>query len=107
MARRVFFSFHYQHDIWKVNIVRNSHIVEGCAAAGFHDASLWEETKKKGDAAIKRLIDRGLENTSVTCVLIGAFTAQRQYVDYEIEQSVKCGNGLLGVHINNIPGINT
>lgn len=107
MARRVFFSFHYQNDIWKVNIVRNSHIVEGSAAAGFQDASLWEATKKQGEAAVKRIIDRGLENTSVTCVLIGLYTAQRQYVDYEIEQSVKCGNGLLGIHINNIPGNKT
>ncbi len=107
MARRVFFSFHYQNDIWKVNVVRNSRIVEGSAAAGFQDASLWEEAKRKGDAAVKALIDRGLENTSVTCVLIGTYTAQRQYVTYEIEQSVKCGNGLLGVYLYNIKGINT
>jgi Thoeris protein ThsB, TIR-like domain len=106
MARRVFFSFHYQNDIWKVNIIRNSHIVEGSAAAGFQDASIWEAAKTQGDDAVHRLINRGLENTSVTCVLIGTFTAQRKYVDYEIEQSIKRGNGLLGIHINNIGGIN-
>jgi hypothetical protein len=102
MARRVFFSFHYERDIWRVNVVRNSGAIEGVAAAGFHDASLWEETKSRGTDAVKRLIDSGLEGTSVTVVLIGAQTAQRQYVSYEIAKSISQGNGLLGVLIHNI-----
>jgi MTH538 TIR-like domain (DUF1863) len=102
MARRVFFSFHYQRDLWRANIVRNSATVEGVAAAGFSDASLWEEAKRKGDAAIKRLIDNGLSGTSVTVVLIGAETANRKYVTYEIERSVSRGNGLLGVRIHDL-----
>ena len=102
MARHAFFSFHYQRDLWRVNQVRNSHIVEGTAAAGFRDASLWEEAKKKGDAAIKDLIDKALIGTSVTVVLIGAETANRKYVTYEIEQSIARGNGLLGIRINHL-----
>lgn len=102
MARRVFFSFHYQRDLWRVNIVRNSAIVEGVAAAGFSDASLWEEAKRKGDTAIKRLINEGLRGTTVTAVLIGAETANRDYVTYEIQQSIACGNGLLGVRIHGL-----
>lgn len=51
MAHKVFFSFHYERDIWRTNVVRNSGVVEGSAAAGFHDASLWEEAKKKGDGS--------------------------------------------------------
>jgi hypothetical protein len=102
MARHVFFSFHYQRDIWRTNVVRNSGVVEGSAAAGFHDASLWEEAKKKGDADVKKLIDKGLEGTTVTVVLIGAQTAQRKFVDYEIAQSIARGNGLLGIYISGI-----
>ena len=102
MARRVFFSFHYQRDVWRANVVRKSNVVTGSAAAGFQDASIWEEAKKKGDAAIKALIDKGLEGTSVTVVLIGAKTAGRKYINYEIEQSIARGNGLLGIHIYNI-----
>ena len=76
MARRVFFSFHYQRDIWRVNQIRSMPNITGCAAARFPDyPSLWEETKKRGDNQIKRLIDRGLDNTSVTVVFIGAKTA--------------------------------
>jgi len=102
MARKVFFSFHYGRDVWRVNVVRNTGVVEGVSAAGFHDASVWEETKKKGDEAIKKLIDSGIDGTSVTVVLIGAETANRSYVSYEIEKSVARGNGILGIRINNV-----
>lgn len=102
MARRVFFSFHYQNDVWRANQIRNLGVVVGQAAAGFQDASLWEETKKKGDAAVKKLIDAGLDGTSVTVVLIGTETANRKYVAYEIEQSVSRGNGLLGIFIHTL-----
>lgn len=102
MAHKVFFSFHYQRDLWRVNVVRNSGLVEGVAAAGFHDASLWEKTRSEGDAAIKRLIDNGLIGTSVTVVLIGAETANRRYVSYEIAKSVERGNGIFGIRINNL-----
>jgi len=102
MARRVFFSFHYQRDLWRVNVVRNSGAIEGIAAAGFQDASLWEETTHKGEIAVQQLIDSGLEGTTVTVVLIGAETANRKYVSYEVEQSAARGNGILGVRINNI-----
>lgn len=100
MARRVFFSFHYQRDIWRVNQIRNIPNVTGCAAAGFQDASLWEEAKAKG--GIERLIDNGLENTSVTVVCVGAKTAGRKYINYEIDQSLARGNGLVGIQIHHL-----
>jgi hypothetical protein len=102
MARRVFFSFHYQRDLWRANVVRNSGAIEGVSAAGFQDAFFWEETKRTGDVAVKKLIRSGLRNTSVTVVLIGAETANRRYLTYEVEQSVARGNGILGIRINNI-----
>lgn len=102
MARRVFFSFHYQRDIWRVNQIRNIPKITGAAAAGFQDGSIWEETKKKGDAAIKKLIDSGLKNTSVTVVCIGAKTAGRKYINYEIEKSIERGNGIVGIQIHHL-----
>jgi sugar-specific transcriptional regulator TrmB len=74
----------------------------GCSAAGFQDASLWEEAKRKGEAAVKKLIDDGLDNTSVTVVCIGAKTAGRKYINYEIDQSIKRGNGIVGVQIHHL-----
>jgi hypothetical protein len=102
MARTVFFSFHYQRDIWRANVVRNSGVVIGQAAAGFKDASLWEEAKKKGDHVIQKMIDDALVGTSVTVVLIGAKTAGRKFINYEIDKSIERGNGILGIHIHNI-----
>jgi hypothetical protein len=102
MARRVFFSFHYQRDIWRVNQVRNVPEVVGTAAAGFTDASLWEEAKKKGDETIKRMIREALKNTSVTIVCIGQKTAGRKFINYEIEQSLERGNGLVGIQIHHL-----
>lgn len=68
---------------------------------------MWEEAKKKGDAEVKKLIDKGLNGTSVTVVLIGAETASRKFVDYEIEQSIARRNGLLGIYISGIKDQNS
>lgn len=102
MARRVFFSFHYENDVWRVSQVRNCWVGRDREAAGFWDAASWEQVKRQGDQAIKRWIAAQLENTSVTVVLIGRETAERPYVTYEIEKSLERGNGLLGIWIHNI-----
>ena len=102
MARTVFFSFHYQRDIWRVNQIRSIPNITGNAAAGFKDASLWEEAKKKGDDVIKRMIDKALEGTSVTAVLIGAKTAGRKFINYEIQKSLDRGNGIVGFQIHHL-----
>lgn len=102
MARRVFFSFHYDGDIWRANQIRNLNVVLGSDAAGFFDHSEWEEAKRKGDEAIRRLILANLDGTSVTVVLIGSDTASRRWVQYEIEKSIERKNGLLGVHIHTL-----
>lgn len=102
MARRVFFSFHFERDIWRANQVRNSNVVAGADAAGFFDHSEYEEAKRQGDASIKRMILRHLDNTTVTVVLIGTETASRPWVQYEIEQLIARKNGLLGVHIHHL-----
>jgi hypothetical protein len=103
LARRVYFAFHYERDVWRVNIVRNSWVAKpDRETAGFVDAADFEEVKKKGDAAVERWIDSQLEGTSVTAVLIGTETSDRPYVNYEIKKSYSRGNGLLGIYIHNI-----
>ena len=102
MARRVFFSFHYQQDIFRINQIRSIPNITGCAAAGFQDASLWEEAKRKGDGVIKTMIDDSLKNTTVTVVFLGNQTANRKDVKYEIEQSIERGNGVVGIQIHHL-----
>jgi hypothetical protein len=102
MARAVFTSFHFQRDVWRANVVRNSWLTKGGESNAFFDKSLWEEAQKKGDGAIKRMIDKALIGTSVTAVLIGTDTATRKYVQYEVQQSVAENKGLFGVYIHQI-----
>lgn len=103
MARKSFFSFHYANDVWRANIVRNSWVTKpDRETAGFIDASEFEEIKKKGDVEIKKWIDNQLSGTSVTVVLIGSETSNREYVFYELEKSYARGNGMLGIYIHNI-----
>ena len=101
MSRRVFFSFKYK-DVSRAMVVRNSWVTQGSNAAGFIDAADFETVKRQGDAAIKRWIDGQLKGTSVTVVLVGQFTCNSRWVKYEIEQSKKIGNGLLGIDISKI-----
>lgn len=102
MAKRVFFSFHYQDVIdFRANVVRQSWVTKpDREEAGYFDASLWEDSKKKGDSSLISLINSGLNGTSVTAVLIGSQTYARRWVRYEIFKSLERGNGLLGIHIN-------
>ena len=103
MARRVFFSFHYD-DVTRANVVRNSDQITRRydGAIRFYDKSLWEEAKKQGSLAIKRMINRGLKGSSVTCVLIGQHTWHRRWVRYEILKSLVRGNGIVGVNIHDV-----
>ncbi len=106
MARRAYFAFHYQ-DVsdFPANVVRNHWMTKPHrGAAGFFDASLWENAKRRGDIAIKRLVNSGIEGTSTTCVLIGSQTFNPRWVSYETMRSFKRGTSMLAVHITSIAG---
>ncbi len=94
MARRVYFAFDYL-DVFAVNQIRRSGQFVDVAVAGFSDASQWEKLKQKDDAVIRRAIDTALKNTSVTVACIGARTASRRWVKYELAASAARGNGLV------------
>jgi hypothetical protein len=103
VARRVFFSFHFDADIVRVGELRKSVVLgPGDTPCGFIDSADWESIKKGGDDEIVRWIDGQLRGTSVTVVLIGTETANRQWINYEIRESVRRGNGVLGVYIHNV-----
>ncbi len=107
MARKVFFSFHFERDVWRAGQVRNSWVTKDRESAGFWDSADWEEVKKKGNDAVEKWIDDQLKGTSVTVVLIGAETSNRPYVGYEIKQSHNRGNGLIGIYIHNMKDVNS
>jgi hypothetical protein len=104
MTRKVFFSFHYNRDAWRVSQVRNSWLLRPSEhqTSNFLDAADWESIQREGEVAIQRWIDNQLKGTSVTIILIGAETANRKYVDYEIKKSYNLQKGLLGIYIHQI-----
>ncbi|MEI9954795.1 MAG: TIR domain-containing protein [Ferruginibacter sp.] len=103
MARNVFFSFHYDNDVTRAWVVRNSWVTQpNRSSSGVIDKAEFEKIKKDGDAAVKRWIDSQLIGTTVTVVLIGAETLMRPFIKYEIEQSLLRGNAIIGIFVNNI-----
>jgi len=107
MAKRVYFAFHYQDVIdFRANVVRNHDFTKDVESVGYYDHSIWEDAKKEGALALKRMINAELKGSSVTAVLIGSETYARRWVRYEIMKSLEKGNLVLGVHINSIAGKN-
>jgi hypothetical protein len=107
VARRIFFSFHYQLDHWRVQQVRQSwRFRPGNESQPFYDHADWEKVKRGGDAAIQRFIDGNLKGSSATVILAGSETAGRRWVNYEIEKSYAEGKGLLVVRIHKLKNQN-
>lgn len=100
--RKVFFSFHYGRDAWRVSQVRNSNVVGAGFVNPYYDRAGWESVKARGDAAIKQWIDTQIRGTSVTVVLVGAQTSTRRWVRYEIQKTLELGHGLIGVDISKV-----
>ena len=100
MARKVFFSFHYDRDVRRVVQIRNSWVVRSRGEAQpFYDKAEWESIKQRG---IERWIEEQLTGTSVTVVLIGSQTYDRDWVRHEIKRSYELNKGIIGVHIHNV-----
>ena len=66
MARRVFYTFHYEPDCARAARVRNMGVVEGNKPATDND---WERITNGGDKAIQRWIDDQLYGKS--CNVVG------------------------------------
>ncbi len=102
MARRVFFSFHYDRDVRRVVQVRNAWVVRPDGEAQpFYDKAEFEEVKKRA-GGIENWIEEQLKGTSVTVVLFGAETYERLWVRHEIKRSYELDKGLLAIDIHNI-----
>jgi len=99
MARRVFFSFYYKADNWRASQIRQIGTLEGNSPVSDND---WESITRGGDKAISAWIDGQISGKSCTIVLIGANTAGRKWIEYEIGKSWDEHKGLLGVYIHNL-----
>ena len=102
MIRKVFFSFHYARDVRRIVQVRNSWVARAKGEAQpFYDAADFEEAKKRA-GGIEKWIEEQLKGTSVTVVLFGAQTYDREWVRHEIKRSYELKKGMLAIDIHRI-----
>ena len=95
----VFYSFHYERDVHRVQLIRNMGTVEGQKLL---NAQEWEAVRAKGDEAIRNWIDEQMKWKSAVVVLIGAQTAFRPWVKYEIQRAWDLRKPLLGIRIHGL-----
>jgi hypothetical protein len=99
MARQVFYSFHYRNDYWRAATVRSIGVIEGNRPAHDND---WEAIVNQGDEAIERWIKEQMQYKSCTVVLVGSYTANRKWIDYEIIEAWNRGMGVVGIRIHGL-----
>lgn len=97
--RQIFYSFHYDNDVFRVQQIRNIGTLENNEPVSPND---WETVKRGGETSIKKWIDENLKYKSCLVVLIGAETANRKWVKYEIEKAWNDGKTVLGIYIHNL-----
>jgi len=97
--RQVFYSFHFDNDVMRVQQVRNMGVIEGNTPT---NPNTWEQIKRQGDASVKKWINDNMLHKSCVVVLVGSETANRKWVKYEIEKAWKDGKGVVGIHVHNL-----
>ncbi|MFY7937190.1 MAG: TIR domain-containing protein [Flavobacterium sp.] len=102
--RQIFYSFHYDNDVFRVQQIRNMGALEENKPVSHND---WETVKKGGDKAIEKWINDNMNYRSCVVVLIGKDTHKRPWVKHEIVKAWNDGRGLLGIYIHNLKCPNT
>jgi hypothetical protein len=95
----VFYSFHFDNDVMRVQLIRNIGSIEGNAPTSPNE---WETLKRSGDKAVENWIDQNMKYKRCVIVLIGSETANRPWVEHEITKAWNDGKALLGIYIHNI-----
>lgn len=99
MAKTVFYSFHYDQDVMRVQLVQKIGAITGEPVLNAQD---WESTRQKSKATIQQWIDNQMKYKSAVVVLIGSKTASRPWVKYEIERAWSLKRPMLGIYIHGI-----
>lgn len=97
--RRVFFSFRFNYDAWRASMVRNMGKVSEESTFSDND---WEEVKEKNDTAIKNWINNEMKMRSCIIVLVGRYSFNRKWIDYEIEHAWESGKGVVAIRIHKL-----
>lgn len=101
MARKVFFSFHYQRDSHRVSQIRECNsITQHFTRSPFLPKSEWESIERTGSRAIQNWIDSNMTGTSVIVLCFGLETHTRPWVKYELEKAHSEGRGIVAIDLS-------
>lgn len=98
-ARHVIYSLHYDADRSRVAGILGSSALQGNLEAKLPE---WDKIKRSGDFAIKRWVENALKGRSCCVVLIGAHTASRPWVRYEIRRAHELELAMFGVYVHHL-----
>lgn len=101
--KQCFLSFHYKPDSWRVQKVKNIGSIDEQTIL---TANKWEEIKKERDAAVEKWIENKMKGKECLIVLIGAKTAGRRWVKYEIKKAWAKGLGVMAIYVHSLKDAN-
>ena len=101
ISRHVFISFDHA-DLDEVNLLRGQ-AKNDKLDLHFDDHSVKEPYDSANADYIKRNIREKIDNCSVTVVYLSDKTASSKWVNWEIEESLKRGKGVIGVYKGDTP----
>lgn len=101
VSRHVFISFAYE-DVDEVNLLRGQAKNENTGLE-FDDYSVKEAFDSTNAEYIKRQIREKINKSSITIVFLSEHSAKSAWVDWEIQESLKRGKGVIGVYTGDSP----
>lgn len=101
ISRHVFISFDHE-DMDEVNLLRGQ-AKNDKQDLQFDDHSVKEPYDSENADYIKRSIREKIDRCSVTVVYLSEKTASSKWVNWEIEESLKRGKGVIGVYNGDAP----
>lgn len=104
MARSVFYSFHYERDVHRVQLVLKFGALQGQPLLNAQD---WENVRARGNKAVEEWIDDQMAYKQAVIVLVGQETASRPWVRYEIDKAWKSKKPLLGIRVHGLSSMGT
>ncbi|MDR1441154.1 MAG: TIR domain-containing protein [Bifidobacteriaceae bacterium] len=99
----VFYSFHYDRDNWRVQQIKQMGVIE---EEPILNSQEWEAVRRQSDRAIQTWIDDQMRYKRAVVVLIGAQTASRTWVEYEIRKAWGDRKPLVGIRVHGLEDSN-
>lgn len=99
MNKKVFFCYDYENDTDRAMVVKE---VWGEPSDDFISTNEFSRLSIGSKVKLYDWIDKQLDGTVLTVILLGNKTLDMPYVQYAVKRSLEHKNGLLGIFINTI-----